>query len=98
MSLFSPGDRLVVTAEHPATVLIHWGAPLTTGVFAELPIGTTLTVTHSGPSGFGARPDEYERLERILIPEEDLGSESYDGYSVSVSDAEVGTWIAPCDL
>jgi len=88
---------MVVMAEHVAAVLIHWGAALTTGVFAELPVGTTLVVRHSGPTGFVAVPEEYERLERLIIPADDLGNEKYDGYSVSVGDDEVGTWLSPAD-
>jgi hypothetical protein len=92
-----PGDRLVVTAEHVSDVLIHWGAPLTTGVHATLPVGTLLRVTHVGPRGFGARPEEYERWERALVPTSDLGHETYDGYSTSVPDEAIGLWLALAD-
>jgi hypothetical protein len=93
MSAYVVGDRMVVRAEHAATVLIHWAAPMTTGVFAALPVGTKLVVRHSGPSGFDAVPEDYERMERLLVPADDLASEKYDGYSVAVSDDEVGTWL-----
>lgn len=43
--------------------------------------------------GFYSAPEEYERLERDLIPAEDLHSESYDGYSIVVGDDEVGDWL-----
>jgi hypothetical protein len=43
--------------------------------------------------GFHTAPEDYERLERDLIPVEDLRSAKYDGYSIVVSDDEVGEWL-----
>ena len=93
MSRFRPGDRMVVTAAQPVMILIHWRAPLTSGVHATMPVGTVLTVTHTGPSGFGACPEDYERLQHLLVPSEDLALEEYDGYSISVADSDVGSWL-----
>jgi hypothetical protein len=74
-------------------------APLTTGVTVPIPVGTMLVVDND-PSqvaeGFYAVPEE-ERLERVLIPEGDQRTEGYDGYSVVVSDTEVGDWIELID-
>jgi hypothetical protein len=96
VSAYRRGQRFRVTDTRQVPILIHWGAPLTTGVTASLPVGTVLVISHDPlPTGRGfyTQPEEYESLERTVIPDGDLHAESYDGYSIVVGDDEVGDWL-----
>jgi hypothetical protein len=100
MSSYRKGQRFLVTEERRVPILIHWGAPITTGVTAPLPIGTVLVVTQDplpASRGVYTAPEAYERLERDLVPEHDLRDETYDGYSIVVGDDEIGAWLEPID-
>lgn len=69
---------------------------MTTAVTGTLPMGTVLVVTNDPPPGsrgVSTAPEEYDDLERLLIPADDLRDGKYDGYSIVVTDDEVGQWL-----
>lgn len=100
MSSYRKGQRFRVTEERQIGIMIHWGAPITTGATARLPAGTILVVTQD-PSptsrGMYTAPEAYERMERELVPDRELRDEAYDGYSIVIGDEEIGDWLEPID-
>ena len=91
--MMKKGDRFVTTEETPAHCLTVWGAPYTGGFRCVIPKGTVLVVAHepvTGASGFTVVPEEYERMEEMLVPEEDRKSREYGGYYFVFNHDEVG--------
>ena len=77
------GTRLATLRETPVGVLTQWRAPFTGGVDGLLPAGVVVSVIE-GPmpdaTAVGCRPENYERLELLLVPEHDRLAPKYDGY------------------
>jgi hypothetical protein len=90
----------VVAEPVKAMGLTHWRAPFTGGFECTIPVGTTLVAVHDqadGAEGLAFRPEGYEEMERLLVPEEDRAAEKYDGYSLVVLLAEIGTKLLVAD-
>lgn len=87
------GDRFLALTELQAKGLTHWRAPFTGGFECNVPKGTILVAVHdSAPisTGFGVEPENYEELEKQLVPEEDRTAEKYGGYSFVINYREIG--------
>ena len=92
------GDRFVTLTEMPATGLTHWRAPFTGGFECRIPEGTVLVAMHDSATvstGFGVRPENYEELEKKLVPEADRTADKYGGYSFVISYREIGKRVKP---
>ena len=83
------GDRYVVSKEFPASVLVQWAAPFTSGGGErQLPAGLEFVVLIDPPAraiAAAARPDPYEEWEPILVDKRDREAEKYAGYYVVIS-------------
>lgn len=87
------GDRFLALSEIPAMGLTHWGAPFTGGFECKIPKGTILVAVHDSvliSTGFGVEPENYEELEKQLVPDEDRTAEKYGGYSFVIKYGEIG--------
>lgn len=86
------GDRLVVIKAFPALGVTQWRAPFTGGFECVVPAGSLLVVlsAHTAAEGFACKPEDYERLETLLVPQEDRTSENYDGYYLVLNKSDVG--------
>jgi hypothetical protein len=92
------GERFVADADTEVLVMTHWRAPFTGGNEAMLPAGTVLVVRYDqnpNAPGFGCVPEDYDRLEAVLVPEEDRKAEKYGGYSLSFVLDDIGTKLTP---
>jgi hypothetical protein len=92
------GDRFVAVEDISTGVLTHWRAPFTGGNDAIVPKGTVLIALDDqkkGRPGFACRPERYEEMENLLVPEEDRTADKYDGYSLVLESADIGTRLVP---
>jgi hypothetical protein len=96
--LVAKGDRFRIREPYTATVLIVARAPAhTQSVESELPAGTIVVANQPQleATGFSARPEDYERLERILVPEPLRTSGKYHSYYLVFRFSDIGTLIEP---
>jgi hypothetical protein len=93
------GQRFVLTEDHLVKGLTHWRAPFTGGFDATAPAGTVVVAREQHPTapGFYAVPEDYEKLEKILVPIEEREHGKYDGYDLVFVANEIGTWFRPLD-
>jgi hypothetical protein len=92
------GERFVARGDVEVAVMTHWRAPFTGGQNAILPAGTIVVATDDqrlDAPGFNCVPEDYERLETILVPETDRGNGKYGGYSLSFLLDDIGVKIDP---
>ncbi len=92
------GERFVVASGAKTQVLTHWGAPFTGGNELTLPAGAVVVAQddqNPNAPGFSCVPEEYDRVGALLVPEEDLRSEKYGGYSLSFVLDDIGTKLTP---
>jgi hypothetical protein len=96
----SRGDRFRVREPYTATVLIVALAPAhTQSVEAEVPAGTIVVANEPQPeaTGFSALPEDYERVERILVPEALRTSGKYYSYYLVFRFSDVGSLLEPTE-
>jgi hypothetical protein len=94
MEAIKKGDRFTTVDDTPVHGLTVWGAPYTGGFRCVIPKGTVLVVAHdpvTGALGFTVVPEEYEKMEEVLVPEEDRTSRKYGGYYFVFTYDELGT-------
>lgn len=86
------GERLTVAEDIPALGVTQWRAAFTDGFECIVPAGTVVLVlgAQAAAEGFACKPEEYERLEDLLVPEEDRTSEKYDGYYLVFNKSDIG--------
>ena len=87
------GDRFITTQDIEASGLTTWGAPYTGSFNCVIPAGTILVARYDqveGAKGFGCIPADYQKLEKILVPEEDRQAKKYSGYYFVTSNADIG--------
>lgn len=87
------GDRFVATRDIATSGMTHWGAPFTSGFETVIPEGTVLVASQDaleGAPGFYLRPEQYEAMETLLVPEEDRLAEAYAGYSFVFDYTDIG--------
>jgi hypothetical protein len=92
------GERFVAARDIEVNVMTHWRAPFTGGNRATLPAGTVVAARfdqNPEAPGFTCAPEDYERLEPILVPAEDRRADNYGGYSISFVLDDIGTNIEP---
>lgn len=89
------GDRLTVAEDVPALGVTQWRAPFTGGFECVVPAGTVLLVlgAQAEAEAFPCRPEDYERLEQLLVPEEVRTSEKYDGYYLLFKKRDIGSTL-----
>src|SRR3954451_10007897 len=104
MSSVRSGDRFRVVGAVESSVMLGQYAPSHShSVPCVVPAGTVLVALDQvpGASGFGCYPEEYDRMERVLIPEGERESFSYAGsYHLSFRVSDIGhalERIAPLD-
>src|SRR5262245_584178 len=86
------GERYVVEAPCPATVLTSWLAPFTGGDKKVLPPGLCFVVDFDPPSSataVGATPEPYAEWEPKLVEAKDLNHEKYAGYHLVIAFEDV---------
>jgi hypothetical protein len=83
------GELYESISEIEVSYQIHFKAPFTGGGSGTLPKGVVVEVIFNpamkDPIGVAAKPIEYEWVERILIPKDDLANSKYGGYSITIS-------------
>ncbi|MGO9753403.1 MAG: hypothetical protein ACLP8S_18470 [Solirubrobacteraceae bacterium] len=92
------GERFRAKADIEVAVMTHWRAPFTGGDSAVLPAGTVVVASHDQlPSvpGFSCVPEDYDELERKVVPEEDRSAGKYGGYSLSFVLDDIGPKLEP---
>jgi hypothetical protein len=92
------GERFIVEAETEVEVMIHWRAPFTGGNEATLPAGTVLVARYDqnpDAPGFNCVPEDHDRLEAVLVSEQDRSAENYGGYSLSFVIDDIGVKLTP---
>jgi hypothetical protein len=80
--------------------LVHYAPAHTVGVTCVVPAGTVIVALDQvpGASGFGCYPEDYDRLEKVLIPEQDRESFAYAGfYGLSFRVREIGNLLDPLE-
>ena len=99
MDLVRSGDRFRVTRDVESHVQLGGYAPShSVGVDCVIPAGTVLVALDqvSGASAFGCYPEDYDRLEKVLIPESERESFAYAGsYSLTFRVSEIGNLLEP---
>lgn len=81
------GDVFETTAEVEVTYLTHHFAPYTGGEKAILPEGVQVICSKPNsdkPLSISAKAKDYNKVEKLLIPEEDRNEPTYDSYSLSI--------------
>jgi hypothetical protein len=90
------GERFVVLQDHPDHGLTSWFAPVTGSFDCTLPAGLVLVCVGGqveGAAGFPCKPEEYDTMERVLVPRRDREDPKYGGYWLVLLEAEIGTWF-----
>jgi hypothetical protein len=86
------GQRLTALHDVTVHVLVHWQAPMTSGLTVRVSAGEVVAVESSPPLTaelVACRPVEYATFEREHVPDRDTGK--YDGYTILVPLSEIGT-------
>jgi hypothetical protein len=94
MACVREGDVFVAREAVEAIGLTHWRSAFTGGFECVIPVGTILVADHDhveGAQGVGVRPQAYDEMECMLVPEEDRTADGYDGYSLVVLLADLHT-------
>ncbi len=92
------GDRFCTTEDVPVGIGTVWRAPIHTGsARAVLPKATILVALDGtrGATSFSCYPEDYDRLEPLLVPDDDRRQEAYFAYYVSAPVSWIGTVLAP---
>jgi len=90
------GERWIVTSDLPTTGVTHWYAAFTGGFECVVPSETILIVANDPPHGATAvycRPEDYEEMQRRLVPSEQLERSKYAGYSLVIYLANFGQFL-----
>src|SRR5687768_831228 len=87
------GDVFEVTHATPVEYLTHWNAPFTDGGSGVLPAGTRFRVMvmqdDAEPINVCADPLDRDRIEKCLIPSEVSSRDGYNGFSLSITTADL---------
>ena len=92
-----PKDQEVFEAVKEATVsyVIHFRAPYGGGGNGTLPAATRVRVSAHArdpePIGVAALPLDRDRVESLLVPEEERMASNYDGYELFIKVAQLNT-------
>jgi hypothetical protein len=87
------GQRWRVVRDLPGSGITTWAAPFTGGFDCVIPGGTILTVDNDPPMGASAvycRPENYDELEQVFVPDCDRRSAKYDSYALVIPLASFG--------
>lgn len=90
------GDRFVVTDDLSTQGLSAWRAPSTFGFDTVIPKGTVLVAPNDqapGATGFACIPEQSEKLEELLVPQETREAPKYAGYYFVLNLEDIGTRI-----
>jgi hypothetical protein len=93
MSRVRAGDRFETTGDIATKGMSHWFAPFTGDFDAVIPQGTVLIAADDAVKaarGFYLRPERYEEMEALLVPESDRTDPKYGGYSFVFLDGDIG--------
>jgi len=91
--LVPKGARVRVSRDIAIHGLSSWRAPFTGSFKTTIPAGTILIATSgqlAGSPGFSAVPEEYDRLEARLVPDETRRAEKYSGYYFVFLASDIG--------
>jgi hypothetical protein len=95
------GDRFRVAREvEPHVGLVGYAPAHSFGVASVVPAGTVIVALDQvdGASAFNCYPQDYDRMERVLIPEEERESPAYAGfYHLTFPVDEIGRLLEPLD-
>jgi hypothetical protein len=87
------GDIYEAVHDTPLSFMTQWRAPYTGGGSGMVPRGTRVRVTVLGsvpePIQVYASPLEADVIERLLVPEADRRSATYNGFILSISTADL---------
>lgn len=87
------GEVYEALEDTPIGFLTHWRAPFTGGSDGTLPKGTRVRANVVDwirePISVYAQPLDVTRIEHLLVPEEDRKGAKYDGFSLSISTADL---------
>ncbi|MBJ7900506.1 MAG: hypothetical protein GC158_11435 [Cyanobacteria bacterium RI_101] len=93
------GERFILTRDVATHGLTTWAAPVTGSFECRLPQGTRFKAYEQAPGarGFCAVPEDYETLEKQLVPEGDRKSRRYTGYYFVFLIQDIGDALARVD-
>jgi hypothetical protein len=101
MDLVRSGDRFRVTRDVESHVgLVGYAPSHSFGTDCVVPAGTVIVALDQvpGASGFGCYPEDYDRMERVLVPHDERESFAYAGYyGLSFRVDEIGRLLEPLD-
>ncbi len=87
------GETYEALEDTPVSYLTHWRGPFTDGGSGTLPKGTRVRVQvidlMPEPIAVSAQPLERDAIERLLVPETVRKTPKYDGFSLSISTADL---------
>jgi hypothetical protein len=99
MSSVRSGDRFRVVGDCESSVMLGQYAPAHShSVPCVVPAGTVLVALDQvpGATGFGCYPEDYDRMESVLIPEGEREDFSYAGsYYLSFRVSDIGHTLQP---
>lgn len=87
------GDRFLVLRDIKLLGNTHFRAPVTLSFEGILPKGMVLVAAYDSvrlSTAFNAKPENYEEMEKKLVPENHRSSEKYNGYSLIVHYRRIG--------
>ena len=86
------GDRFIVMKDMPSSGLVSYAAPASGGFKCIIPAGIILIAAQNqrrGFPGFYCRPENYEELETLLVPESERQG-NYMGYILVCHSVDIG--------
>jgi hypothetical protein len=95
--LVEKGDRFLVTNDMPTIGLAVEAAPASGGFKCTVPAGTILVADgdqRQGAPGFYCRPENYNEMEKSLVPEAERQGK-YISYVLVCRSAEIGNLLKP---
>ena len=90
--LVTKGCRFLVVKDMPSSGIVYYAAPASGGFKCIVPAGTILIAEQNqrlGFPGFYCRPENYEEMEKILVPESERQSKNI-GYTLVCKSADIG--------
>lgn len=99
MALVRRGDRFRITDDVESYVsLVGYAPSHSFGVTSVVPAGTVIVAFDQvrGASAFGCYPEDYDRMEQVLVPEEEREHFGYAGYyALSFPVTAIGSLLEP---
>jgi hypothetical protein len=94
------GQRWQMVSELHTSGLTSRAAPFTGGFECVSPRGTVVRVQSDPPIGaraVGCTPENYEEIERLVVPEEDRTDPQYGGYSLVIDLTNFGETLVAAE-